>query len=126
MTRRRTRILMIWIATIMLLIVGAILQVKADPGVEDTSSADVAEGDRLAHTLCINCHVVDTHGPLVRTDRVPSFPWIAQQPGLTPEHVIGWLSTAHERMPDFTISREDIRQLTAYIFSLRNQQKSRP
>jgi mono/diheme cytochrome c family protein len=117
---RRSRIMMIWTVAIVLLTIGTVLQVKADPAAIP-GTIDVAEGDRLAHTLCINCHIVDTRGPLVRTDRVPSFPWVAQQPGLTPEFVSGWLSTSHERMPDYTLTREEIRQLTAYIFSLRKQ-----
>ena len=121
---RRHRIMIIWMAAITLLAVGAILQVKADPAsMAAGSPMDIAEGDRLAHTLCINCHVVDTKTPLVRTDRVPSFSWIAQQPGLTPEFVTGWLTTSqsHERMPDLSLSRSEIRQLTAYILSLRTQ-----
>ena len=121
---RRHRIMIIWMAAIALLTVGAILQVKADPtSMAAGSPLDISEGDRLAHTLCINCHVVDTKTPLVRTDRVPSFSWIAQQPGLTPEFVTGWLSTSqsHERMPDLALSRSEIRQLTAYILSLRTQ-----
>jgi hypothetical protein len=76
---------------------------------------------RLAHTLCINCHVVDTKIPTVRTDRVPSFVSIARRPGLTPEYVAVWLSTSHETMKDYTLSRDEIRQLTAYILSLRPQ-----
>jgi mono/diheme cytochrome c family protein len=117
---RRNRIVIIWSAAILLLTIGTILQVKADPAAFGaTTTLDIAEGDRLAHTLCINCHVVDTRSPVVRTDRVPSFPWIAQQPGLTPEFVMGWLATSHERMKDYTLTRDEIRQLTAYIFSLR-------
>jgi mono/diheme cytochrome c family protein len=119
---RRTRIVMIWTTAIVLLAVGTILQVKADTdAVAVASPMDVAEGNRLAHTLCINCHVVDGRGPLVRTDRVPSFPWIAQQPGLTQDFLTGWLSSSasHERMPDYSLTREEIRQLSAYIVSLR-------
>jgi len=116
---RRDRIMIIWVTAVALLAIGIVLQVKAEPAAR--SGIDVAEGDRLAHTLCINCHVVDSKGPLVRTDTVPSFPWIAQQPGLTPETVTAWLSTSHQRMPDFTLTRDEIRKLTAYILSLRKQ-----
>lgn len=103
---------------IALLTVGTISEIKAD-ALSSSSSFDVAEGATLAHTLCINCHVVEANGPLVRTDRVPSFTWVAQQPGSTTETITGWLSTSHERMPDFTLTRSEIRQLTAYILSLR-------
>lgn len=116
---RRDRIMIIWVTALALLAIGTLVQVKAEPAAP--SSMDVAEGDRLAHMLCINCHVVDSKGPLVRTDNVPSFPWIAQQPGLTPQTVTGWLSTSHQRMPDFTLTRDEIRKLTAYILSLRKQ-----
>ena len=80
---------------------------------------DVTDGDRLAHTLCINCHVVDTKSPVIRTDRVPSFSWIANQKGLTATTLPAWLSTSHERMPDFSLSRDEIRKVSAYILSLR-------
>jgi len=80
---------------------------------------DVLEGDRVAHTLCINCHVVDTESTVVRTDSVPSFSWIANQPGLTAERIPVWLSMSHERMPDFSLTRDEIRYVSAYILSLR-------
>lgn len=107
-------------AAIVLLMSGTALQMRAAT-TSSPSPIDVAEGDRLAHTLCINCHVVDIDGPLVRTDRVPSFTWVAQQPGSTRDSITVWLSTSHERMPDFTLTRAEIRQLTAYILSLRKQ-----
>lgn len=103
----------------LLALAGAAVAAAADPA-HGVSAIDVAEGDRLAHALCVNCHIVDTHSSVVRTDRVPSFPWIAQQPGLTQGFLVGWLSTSHERMPDYTLTREEIRQLSAYIVSLKN------
>ena len=104
---------------IALIIAGAILQAKADTLPAGPVHPDVAEGDRLAHTLCINCHVVDTHGPVIRTDRVPSFSWIANQEGLTPTTLPMWLSRSHERMPDLNLTRDEIRKVSAYILSLR-------
>jgi mono/diheme cytochrome c family protein len=104
---------------IALVITGAILPAMADTA--GPVHPDVAEGDRLAHTLCINCHVVDTHGPAIRTDRVPSFSWIANQEGLTPTTLPIWLSKSHERMPDFSLTRDEIREVSAYILSLRRK-----
>ena len=98
---------------------GTAIAASAGPA-RGATAVDVAEGDRLAHTLCVNCHVVDTRSPIVRTDQVPSFPWVAQQPGLTQEFLTGWLSTSHSRMPDYALTREEIRQLSAYIISLKN------
>lgn len=119
---KRIGIALIGAAALFLPVIGPSLAARAELSGSAMSPTDVAEGGRLAHTLCVNCHVVDTRGPLLRTDRVPSFPWIAQQPGLTPEFLAGWLatSTSHERMPDFSLTREEIRQLSAYILSLKS------
>lgn len=99
-----------------LMVAGAAIPANAD---SLSKLVDVTDGDRLAHTLCINCHVVDTNGPVIRTDRVPSFSWIANQKGLTALTLPVWLSTSHERMPDFGLSRDQIRKVSAYILSLR-------
>ena len=117
----RNRIVIIWSVAIALLTIGTNLPAGADSTLRNTSPIEIAQGDRLAHKLCINCHVVDVKGPVIRTDRVPSFPWIAQQPDLTPKFIRGWLSTSHEHMKDYTLTRDEILQLTAYIFSLRKQ-----
>ena len=103
------------------LIAAFLVAAAAVPAKADSLSklVDVTDGDRLAHTLCINCHVVDTNGPVIRTDRVPSFSWIANQKGLTSMTLPVWLSTSHERMPDFALSRDQIRKVSAYILSLR-------
>jgi mono/diheme cytochrome c family protein len=103
------------------LFIALILAGAAVPANADSLSklVDIADGDRLAHTLCVNCHVVDTNGPVIRTDRVPSFSWIANQKGLTANTLPAWLSTSHERMPDFALTRDEIRKVSAYIMSLR-------
>ena len=99
-----------------LVVAGAAVPANAD---SLSKLVDVTDGDRLAHTLCVNCHVVDTNGPVIRTDRVPSFSWIANQKGLTANTLPAWLSTSHERMPDFALTRDEIRKVSAYIMSLR-------
>ena len=99
-----------------LIVASAVVPANAD---SLSKLVDVTDGDRLAHTLCINCHVVDTKSPVIRTDRVPSFSWIANQKGLTATTLPAWLSTSHERMPDFSLSRDEIRKVSAYILSLR-------
>jgi len=114
---RRTSL---WSAIIVLISMNTVLRTAAEEPVSNRQPAfDVMEGDRIAHTLCVNCHVVDTRGPVIRTDRVPSFSWITNQKGLTPTTLPAWLSSAHERMPDFNLTRDEIRQVSAYILSLR-------
>ena len=111
---------LIWSMVAVLATSAAIQQAKAEATASHRQSVpDVIEGDRIAHTLCINCHVVDTSGPAIRSDRLLSFSWIANQKGLTSTTLPAWLSTSHERMPDFNLTRDEIRQVSAYILSLR-------
>ena len=105
-----------------LIFMGAILPTKAaTTAATGLESDDIAAGDRLAHNLCINCHVVDTSSPVLRTDRVPSFSWIANQDGETATSVTVWLSISHERMPNYTLTDDEIRNVAAYIMSLRKR-----
>jgi mono/diheme cytochrome c family protein len=81
--------------------------------------SDVSAGRRLAHALCTNCHVVDAGKSAPALTPAPSFPWIAKRHGATETSVTVWLSTSHPRMPNILLSDTEIRQLSAYIISLR-------
>ena len=109
---------LVWSAVVMLALCGATLPADA-AATASKSILDVTEGDRIAHTLCINCHAVDTGGPAIRSDRLLSFSSIANQKNLTSTTLPAWLNTSHERMPDFNLTRDEIRQVSAYILSLR-------
>lgn len=111
-TTRRGRI---WSMVIPLLFLGACLPANAATSQE---IFDVTAGDRLAHTLCNNCHVVDA-GPVNRDDPVPSFTWTANKPGASATSITVWLSISHQRMPNVILTDDEIRQLSAYIMSLR-------
>jgi len=97
---------------------GAIAHAKAGT-VATPEIPDVQAGERLAHNLCINCHVVDARGPVNRTDRIPAFSWIANQPGKTATSITVWLNISHPTMPNFTLRDDQIRDVAAYITSLR-------
>lgn len=109
-----------WSMVIALIFLGAILPTKA-AAATGPENADITAGDRLAHNLCINCDVVDTRSPVLRTDRVPSFPWIANQEGETATSITVWLNVSHERMPNYTLTDDQIREVSAYIMSLRKR-----
>lgn len=80
---------------------------------------DLQAGERLAHNLCVSCHVVDSRGPAGHIDRIPAFSWIASQPGKTATSITVWLSISHQTMPNYTLSDKQIRDVAAYIMSLR-------
>jgi cytochrome c len=76
-------------------------------------------GHQLAARLCANCHVVNgTPPPAVSTD-VPSFSSIASRPDATPERIAGRIIIPHPAMPGISLTAMEIRDIVAYIASLR-------
>jgi cytochrome c len=80
---------------------------------------DADQGSRLARRVCSTCHVVDIRSTVAPNDGVPSFPWIAQQKNMTASALAAFLSTSHPPMPDLVLTRDEIRQVSAYILSMR-------
>jgi cytochrome c len=86
---------------------------------QPTSPADAGRGHELAARLCTNCHAIDreTSGP-IRAD-VPNFPTIANRPGANAEHLAGRIIVPHPAMPGVPLTRAEIRDIVAYIVSLK-------
>ena len=73
-------------------------------------------GLRLAQHWCSGCHTVgDTPSA---TDVAPSFPEIARARGRDRRWLTAWLMAPHLQMPDFSLSREEIEDVVAYLSSL--------
>ena len=83
------------------------------------TSGDVANGLALAERLCVTCHVVkrDATGPIIAG--VPSFPTIANRPDQTADRLSGRIMAPHPPMPTIALTAAQIRDLAAYILSLR-------
>lgn len=79
--------------------------------------ADPVNGERLAKQWCASCHIVSadqTRG----ADNVPAFSAIAKLPGFSAENIGQFLLDPHPRMPDMQLTRDEARDLGAYIASL--------
>ncbi len=83
--------------------------------------ASAERGHELAQRLCVNCHVVDRNpsGP-VRAD-VPSFATIAARPEVSAEKIAGAIIIPHPAMPGVQLTVAEIRDIVAYILSLKGQ-----
>ena len=79
--------------------------------------ANLANGERLAKRWCASCHIVSsdqTRG----ADNVPTFAAIAKTPGFSAENIGQFLLDPHPKMPDMQLTRNEARDLGAYIASL--------
>ncbi len=79
--------------------------------------ADPVNGERLAKQWCASCHIVSadqTRG----ADNVPAFAAIAKMPGFTAQNIGQFLLDPHPKMPDMQLTRDEARDLGAYIASL--------
>jgi mono/diheme cytochrome c family protein len=81
-------------------------------------AADARKGERLARQWCANCHVVDGTGPSTTLPQgPPSFRTAAGH--LNPGELHSFLTHPHGQMPDLSLTRTEIDDLTAYIKALR-------
>jgi mono/diheme cytochrome c family protein len=79
--------------------------------------ADPVNGGRLAKQWCASCHIVSsdqTRG----ADVAPPFASIAKHPGFTAGRTAQFLMRSHPRMPDVHLTRDEARDLGAYIATL--------
>jgi mono/diheme cytochrome c family protein len=79
--------------------------------------ADPTNGERLAKRWCASCHIVSadqTRG----ADNVPPFAAIAKTPGFSGEKIGQFLLDPHPKMPDMQLTRDEARDLGAYIAGL--------
>jgi cytochrome c len=78
-------------------------------------------GRDLSQRLCTNCHATDAHpsGPM-RAD-VPSFAAIAARPDSSAERIAGRIIIPHPAMPGVQLTVAEIRDIVAYIMSLKPQ-----
>ena len=86
-----------------------------------TLAQDVINGEALATRWCANCHIVTQSATSGRADGVPSFPSLAAAPQTTDISLRRAMTSSHNQMPDFSLTRREQDNLIAYIFSLRKR-----
>ncbi len=80
---------------------------------------DPKRGHEVAARLCSTCHAVDRDAPGPLRADVPSFPAIAAAPGATAQHLAGKIIIPHPAMPGVSLTMSEIRDVVAYIESLK-------
>ena len=80
---------------------------------------DPAAGKALAERLCAACHSVAPSPAATTSTDVKSFATIARREGLTAEQLAGRIIIPHPAMPDTQLKVSEIRDVIAYILSLK-------
>ena len=80
---------------------------------------DPQAGFDYAHKVCGTCHAVSQEPS--PDPNAPRFRDVANTPGMTPTAIRVWLQAAsHPTMPNIVIEGQQLRNLTAYILSLKD------
>jgi mono/diheme cytochrome c family protein len=86
--------------------------------VQGAMAQDVEAGGQIARKWCSGCHRVEAN-PKSASDGIPTFASVANTKGMTDTALAVFLRTPHARMPDYSLTRQEIRDVSAYILSLR-------
>jgi cytochrome c len=109
-------------STLLGTVLAAMLVLWGAPAAAQASAGDAARGRLLAERLCTNCHVLAPGTSSSVTVGIPSFPEMARRPEQTAEWLAGRLMAPHPPMPDASLTAAEIRDLAAYILSLKGGQ----
>lgn len=82
------------------------------------AQGDAETGKAVAERWCASCHLVSPDQTSAMAD-VPSFQSIAQRSDSEIDALESFLADPHPPMPDLSLTRDEIRDLLAYIGSLR-------
>lgn len=105
-----------------ILVVSAVFSaLAAVTAVQAQDIGDIRRGRRLALDVCASCHAVragQTQSPLAKA---PSFEEIANTRGMTAAALNFWFTAhVHPTMPLLKLSPQQVRDVSAYILSLRD------
>jgi mono/diheme cytochrome c family protein len=83
--------------------------------------SDAVKGREFAHEVCAQCHAVERDTDYSPYLPAPTFEEIANVPGMTGTALTVILRNPHREMPDLILEEEDLRDVIAYILSLRSR-----
>jgi mono/diheme cytochrome c family protein len=82
------------------------------------AAGDPERGAALARQWCASCHLV-AEDQASATTEAPAFASIARRSPDEVSALAGFLADPHPPMPDLSLTRQEIRDLLAYIASLK-------
>jgi mono/diheme cytochrome c family protein len=90
------------------------------PSAHAQNAASIVRGKEIAERACSGCHAIDTaKGTVFQGADVPSFRAIAARPKQTAERLETYVMVPHRPMPAIPLEVSEIRDVVAYILSLK-------
>lgn len=110
---------------LLLATLGAVLVLtSATSVVAAEEEGDPQAGFEYAHTYCATCHgISEEKSPL---PQAPRFRHVADTTGMTATALQVWMQTSHPTMPNIIVEPNDMRDIIAYILSLKGREGSKP
>lgn len=82
---------------------------------------DATAGQAYAKEVCAACHAVLPNEQISPLAQAPTFQKVANMPGMTEMALSVWLQTSHPTMPNIILKPDDLRNVVAYIVSLKSK-----
>jgi mono/diheme cytochrome c family protein len=89
-------------------------------GQEDVG--DPEAGFVVASEICASCHAITREQAMLPVLEGPRFDDVADTPGMTPMALFVWMRTSHPTMPNIILAPDEVRNVVAYILSLKHRQ----
>ena len=89
------------------------------PTLAQSVVSDPGRGRELAESLCTTCHVVDASQENVAKSDISSFYSIANKADQSQERLAAAIIFPHPAMPNVSFTNAELRDVIAYIMSLR-------
>jgi cytochrome c len=102
-----------------LAIFGFWIVVQSSPALAQLGFADPKRGLELSTRVCSGCHIVSSASATTANADVPTFSAIARRPETTAERLAGRIIVPHPPMPNVQLTIGEMRDIIAYILSLR-------
>ena len=90
-----------------------------DQSAQGQDSFEARQGRAFAQRMCSECHGI-VPGATSSVAGAPNFYAVANTPGMSPLALRVALETPHPSMPNVMLTNEELRDIIAYIMSLRS------
>lgn len=114
------------ICTSALALLGPMFNTPTTAEAQNDPGPSAVKGQEFAEKFCSGCHIVGSEQEGTAPVGPPTFSSIANKPGQTAEKIMRVLVAPHPPMPDMHLTNREMRDLIAYLETLRTDKTAPP